>query len=261
MNMVSSPSANTDKGLAAANVKSAARVLSIFEYFERMRVPRTLSEISQDLDYPVSSALALLRSVQAMGYMNYDHVTKAYSPSMRFAMLGRWIHDGLLEGGAIIQMMEHLAGLTGETIALGIQNGLQSQHVHIIQPSQPLSYRPVVGLMRPLLRSAVGKVILAHRPWESVLKVIERINALGVDEGRIFDPDTVLAELAAVKEAGFAYSANVFMEGVAIVAVALPASDSGLPMALSVSGPSTRVSEQAIPELVAQIQATIGQFC
>ncbi len=258
--MPSEQGAGTAKASAAVNVKSAARVLSIFEYFERMRVPRTLSEISQDLDYPVSSALALLRSVQAMGYMTYDHVSKAYSPSIRFAMLGQWIHDGLLEGGAITQMMEHLAELTNETVALGIQSGLQSQHVHIIQPSQPLSYRPVVGLTRPLLRSAVGRVILAHRPRESVLKIIERINALGVDEGRTFDADTVFKELAAVKKAGFAYSANVFMQGVAIVAVALPASDNGVPMALSVSGPTTRVNEEAIPSLVKQITSVISEY-
>lgn len=246
--------------VSASNVKSAARVLSIFEYFERMRVPRTLSEISQDLDYPVSSALALLRSIQSMGYLSYDHVTKAYSPSIRFAMLGRWIHDGLLENGAITQMMEHLASLTQETVALGIQSGLQSQHVHIIQPSQALSYRPQVGLTRPLLRSAVGKVILAHRPKESVLKIIERINALGIDEGRKFDPDSVIEELAAVKDAGFAYSANVFMQGVAIIAVALPAAENTIPMALSVSGPTTRVNEEVIPKIVGQIQDTVSQF-
>jgi IclR family KDG regulon transcriptional repressor len=67
---LSNTGANIEPGSIAAIVKSAARVLSIFEYFERMRVPRTLSEISQDLEYPISSALALLRSVQAMGYMN-----------------------------------------------------------------------------------------------------------------------------------------------------------------------------------------------
>ncbi len=250
-----------EKVPGAASVKSAERVLSIFEYFERKRVPRTLSEISQDLDYPVSSALALLRSVQAMGYLSYDQVTKAYSPSIRFAMLGQWIHDGLVEGGAIKQMMEHLAELTDETISLGIQNGLQSQHVHIIHPSQPLSYRPQVGLMRPLLRSAVGRVILAHRSRESVLKIVERINVLGVDEGRTFDPEAVMEDLAAIRKAGYAYTANVFMQGVAIVAVALPVGEGGVPMALSVSGPSTRVGEQVIPRLVKQINGVIAEFC
>ena len=249
-----------EKLSASANVKSAARVLSIFEYFERMRMSRTLSEISQDLDYPVSSALALLRSIHAMGYLNYDQVTKAYSPSIRFAMLGQWIHEGLLEGGAIKQMMEHLAELTHETVALGIQSGLQSQHAYIIQTSQPLSYRPEVGLTRPLLRSAVGKVILAHSPKDSVLKIIERINALGVDEGKVFAPDVVMKELASVRKAGFAYSANIFMQGVAIVAVALPTRDNAVPMALSVSGPTTRVNAEIIPKLVKQIKETISEF-
>src|SRR5882757_9801985 len=131
---------NSDSPVAKPNadtsVKSAARVLSIFEYFEKVKAPRTLSEISQDLQYPVSSTLALLRSVQAMGYLNYDHENKTYCPSVRIALLGRWTHDRLFQGGPILQMMEHLATLTQETVSLGLLNGLQSQHAHIIQASQ-----------------------------------------------------------------------------------------------------------------------------
>lgn len=255
-----SPDPDIAKTNASASVKSAARVLSIFEYFEKMRTPRTLSEISQDLAYPVSSTLALLRSIHAMGYLTYDQQAKAYTPSIRFAMLGQWIHDQLLEGGTILHLMEHLAAVTQETIAVGIQNGLQSQHVHIIDSSQPLSYRPAVGTLRPLLRSAVGRVLLGQQPDGVVAKIVARINALGVDEGRKFDVATVLADLADVRSDGFAYSANVFTPGAGIIAVALPSREGDVPMAISVSGPVTRLDQTGVPVILDQIRGAIADF-
>ena len=245
---------------AAASVKSAGRVLSLFEYFAKTRTSRSLSEISSDLGYPVSSTLALLRSIQGMGYLNYDQQTKTYAPSIRFALLGQWIHDRLFERGAIIQLVEHLAAITRETVSLGIQSGLQSQHVHIVQTSQSLSYNPAVGTLRPLLRSAVGKVLLAQQPVEAVLKIVARINALGVDERRTFDPQAFLGELDRVRHDGYAYSANVFERGAAIIAVALPAHAADVPMAVAVSGPSTRIDEQAVPGILKKIAGSVGEF-
>lgn len=255
------PSKNsTPKPAPAVNVKSAGRVLSIFEYFEKHRIPKTLSELSQDLDYPVSSTFALLRSMQTMGYLNYDQLNKTYFPSIRFAMLGQWVHDRLFEGGAIGQMMQHLAALTSEMVLLGIQNGLQSQHIHIIPTSHSLRYQPTVGTLRPLLRSVVGRVLLSQQPRGAVLKIVDRINALGIDEGRIFDPQAVLDDLEMVRKDGYAFSANLFTQGAAIVAVALPPRRGDPPMAICIGGPYTRVDEAAVPKLVKQINTVIAEF-
>lgn len=248
------------KDNTAGGVKSAARVLSIFEYFEKMQAPRTLSEISQDLQYPVSSTLALLRSIHSMGYLIYDQQAKAYYPSIRFAMLGQWIQGRLFEGGAIIQMLEHLAAQTRETVALGIQNGLQSQHMHIIDSPQPLSYRPVAGTLRPLLRSAVGRALLSTQPDAVVTKLVERINTLGLDEGRKYKVAEVLADLEEVRRQGYAYSANVFTPGAAIIAKALPAREGDVPMAVSVSGPEGRLKEAGIDNILGQIDVAIKDF-
>ncbi len=256
---MSSPENSASENAVTASVKSAARVLSIFEYFEKRRMPRTLSEISQDLDYPVSSALALLRSVQAMGYLNYDFNTKTYFPSLRFVMLGQWIHEELFKGGVIVQMMEHLSVLTEETVLLGAQNGLHSQHIHIVHASHSLRYQPLVGTMKPLLRSSTGKVLLANQPKAAVLKIIERTNALGIDDGRTYDPKEVFNILQQVRRDGYAFTANV-LEGVSIITVALPPSAGDVPMTISVGGPSTRINEVSVPKLIQQINGAISDF-
>ena len=244
----------------ATSVKSAARVLSIFEYFEKRRTPQNLSEISKDLNFPVSSALALLRSIEAMGYLTYDADTKSYFPSVRFAMLGHWIHSRLLEDSAIVQMMEYLSTVTQDTVLLGMQNGLQSQHIHIVHTSQSLSYHPPVGTLRPLLRSVVGRVLLSRQPKEMVGKTVKRINALRIDEGRTFDLNAVMADLEQVRAVGYAYSASMFEPGAAIVGVALPEVEGSIPMALCIGGPVSRISEEAIPRLVAQIHKVVAEF-
>jgi DNA-binding IclR family transcriptional regulator len=256
--MIEMKDSETNEG--AASVKSARRVLSIFRFFEKVQTPKTLSEISQGLSYPMSSTLALLRSIQTLGYLTYNLETKCYFPSIRFAMLGQWIPERLFVGGGIIEMMERLAAATGEGVLLSVQNGLFAQHIHFIETTQPLSYRPPLGILRPLLRSAVGKVLLAQQPETQVAKVVERTNSTASDDGRQFDTAEVLKELAEVRRAGYAYSANVFTPGAAIVAVALPVREGDLPMAISIGGPSSRVDTKAIPKFLKAIHAAIASL-
>jgi len=59
-------------------VKSARRVLEIFEYFAVTHAPVTLKELSTRLGYPLSSTSQLLKSLQALGYLRYDSATRTY---------------------------------------------------------------------------------------------------------------------------------------------------------------------------------------
>lgn len=243
-------------GDAAGSVKSARRVLSIFRYFEKVRAPRSLSEISQDLGYPISSTLALLRSIQTLGYLTFNPETKSYFPSMGFAMLGLWIPERLFEGGGIVQMMESLAAATRETVLLSVQNGLYAQHIHAVETTQALGYRPLVGTLRPLLGSGVGRVLLSQLPDDQVLKTIDRINA--ADGAEVFVAAKVLKDLAQIRRDGYAYTANVFVPGAASVVAPLPVPDGDVPMTLSIGGPSSRVNRAAIPALVRHIHDAVA---
>jgi len=251
------PMKDPDSNEGAASVKSAQRVLSIFRYFERGRVPRTLSEISQDLGYPVSSTLALLRSIHKLGYLTYNIETKSYFPSLRFAMLGQWIPERLFEGGGVVKMMEGLAIATQETILLAVQSGLYMQQIHVVETTQSLSYRPPNGTLRPLLKSVPGKVLLSQQSEVQVLKVVERSNATQNGGDETYKAAAILKELAQVRRDGFAFAASVFTPGVSNLAVALPVRDGDPPMAISVAGPSSRINKAAIPGLMEHIRAAL----
>ena len=72
-------------------VKSAARVLEIFEYFGDERRALSLKDIVARLAYPQSSTTNLLKSLTTLGYLNYDRATRTYLPTFRVARLGQWL--------------------------------------------------------------------------------------------------------------------------------------------------------------------------
>jgi DNA-binding IclR family transcriptional regulator len=72
-------------------VKSAARVLEVFEYFAGRKTPATVGEVCSALGYPQSSTSVLLKSLLTLGYLSYDSGTRRYAPSVKVASLGNWI--------------------------------------------------------------------------------------------------------------------------------------------------------------------------
>ena len=76
-------------------VKSAARVLEVFEYFAGRRTPATVGEVCNALGYPQSSTSVLLKSLLTLGYLSYDQGSRRYSPSVKVATLGEWIPEEL----------------------------------------------------------------------------------------------------------------------------------------------------------------------
>lgn len=72
-------------------VKSAARVLEVFEFFAGRKTPATVGEVCASLRYPQSSTSVLLKSLLTLGYLSYDGNTRRYAPSEKVARLGNWI--------------------------------------------------------------------------------------------------------------------------------------------------------------------------
>src|SRR5919204_5284479 len=102
--------------MANAPIKPARRVIEIMEFFDRKRRPIGLKEICDGLGYPVSSGAAMLKSLMLLGYLEYDKASRTYLPTMRIAVLGRWVADQLFNEFKMLPLMEELRERTRETI-------------------------------------------------------------------------------------------------------------------------------------------------
>jgi DNA-binding IclR family transcriptional regulator len=227
-----------------AVVKSAGRVLEVFEFFAHRHAPATVSEVTAALGFPLSSTSVLLKSLRSLGYLDHDPRTREYTPTIRFAVLGTWIFERFFaEEGGIPRLMDELQAETGETIVLAMQHGLHVDYIRILQSIRPVRFFIRPGSRRPIHLPAAGKVLLAQQPDAEVAAMLRRVNA--VPGATPVAPRPFLAELARIRAEGFARSEGAVVPDTAMLAMALPVAPGHRPLAIGVSGPLGRMRREA----------------
>lgn len=217
-------------------VKSAARVLEIFELFCECRVPLTVGDVAARLGYPQSSTSVLIRSLQKLGYLSFDSDTRTFSPTVRLAVLGGWVNDLLLIPGTVTRLMQDIREQTGLTVMLGLQNGYYVQYAHVeVGLSKPTHYLRI-GQMRPIGLAALGKILLSLKSDAEVALLLRTMNASMEDSAQRIDVSSLQAELVDVRRYGYARSRGSVVPGRDVVAVQFATPPGVPPLALGVSG-------------------------
>ncbi|MBW8813513.1 MAG: helix-turn-helix domain-containing protein [Caulobacterales bacterium] len=228
--------------MAADAVKSAKRALEILEVFARHRRPLALKEVLDELGYPTSSGSALMKSLVALGYLDYDRERRTYFPTMRIAALGNWVPGVLFGDGPLLGGLEELNRKTGETVILAVQSDLHAQYVHVIHSAEPLQLRVPPGTLRPLARSGLGLVLLSAKRDAEIERLRRRINAAGEGAGQ--SREDMMARVTEVRARGYAFSRNAISPGVGVIAAALPKGPFGRTFAVGVAGRVASLEEK-----------------
>jgi IclR family acetate operon transcriptional repressor len=239
-------------------VKMALRVLQLVGKTGGIGV----SEIARRLGEPKSTiqrSLATLyedgwiRPVEAVGWRRWTVTMKVLSLT------------GALEPVALLRehalpVMEELRRDTHETIYLMVPEFDQVVFVELLESPQPLRAARPIGARAPLHVSSAGKAILAHLPKAEQEAYLKRelecctVNSLA-------DAAALKSELELTARRGYGFSNGEFtLEIRAVAAAILP--HQGRPVgAVSISGPATRLTDDAIAglgEMVAAAARRIG---
>jgi DNA-binding IclR family transcriptional regulator len=229
--------------MSLSPVKSAKRVTEIFEFFADRQRPATLMEVAKALRAPPSSTSALLGTLGQLGYLDYDRHARTYVPTIRAALLGIWVNDLLLSDGTVLRLMYELREQTRETVVLGTQSGPHVQYIHVMH-SQFRQAAPGVasGRLRPLLRSAVGQLILSLKDDKEIVALARRINAEEAPALRV-PPAQLMKTIEACRRNGYGYTEGAATPGHGIVCLLLPAPPHQPPIALGIGTNIPRLRE------------------
>ncbi len=220
----------------APRVKSAQRVVEVFEFFAQRRAPATLTQICAALDYPPSSTFALLKTLRELGYLDYSVDDRTFVPTVRAALLGLWVNDALLQDGTIVRLMYRLRDETGCTAVLGVQSGDQVQYIQVVKGTDASDRTDVAtGAVRPLLRSAMGVVILALKSKTELRALVSRINAREPAPRQV-RLNELLTRIEAYRELGYANSEGLFTPGSGMITMLLAAPQHQPAMVLGLGG-------------------------
>lgn len=202
-------------------VGSLHRALELLELFAVEQRALTVGEVAQRLQYPQSSTSVLLHGLSGLGYLQHDRHARTFVPTLRVSFLGMWLHQRVLVQGSLLDFMEMLASRSGHVAMLAMQNGLHAQYIHIIAArSSRVGLKP--GLLRPICRSAVGKVLLSTMAEAEILRIVRNVNAIDTDFPDPVDARALLEEIAECRRTGFAFSSGSVTPGSSVIATRVP---------------------------------------
>jgi len=240
----------------AGPVKSAQRVLELLEFFAEERRPASVGVIAQALGWPQSSTSVLLRGLAETGYFDHDSRTGMYAPNVRIALAAAWLQEHLYTEHNLLRLMEGVLERTGHTVMIGTRRGVHVRYLHVLQATREGRFVAKTGSLRPLFRSAAGKVLLTTLTDREVAMLLRKANALEVDPAHRLEFAAVRRDIEEVRERGYSISMGTSMPGAAALAVLVPVPRDREPMSLSVGGPMREVKSQR-DELAAVLREAV----
>jgi DNA-binding IclR family transcriptional regulator len=221
--------AEAERG-AAKGHRTVTRVMTILETVAAEPNGVKLAALVSQLDAAKSSVHGLVKGLVAIGYLREE---------AGIYRLGPAITHLLAPGGAGVAatarpVMEELNRQFDETVMMATLVGDSLIYVDAAESSQLIRYSAPLRVRRPLWPTSTGKCFLAHfgdRRRAAYLKA-------GLADAA--EREAAEAELAAVREDGYAFNRGETLPDIS--AVAAPILSGGRALAcLAVAGPTTRM--------------------
>jgi IclR family transcriptional regulator, KDG regulon repressor len=246
-------------------VKSVSRALDIIDIVSSEKNGLGVTEIAKQMDINKSSVYRILSTLVQYGYMEQDEETSRYKLGYKFLELSSKLLESIDLRKEAKPYLQELEKETNEVIHLVVYDQGEVIYIEKLEGTETLRMHSKVGKRAPMHCTAVGKAILAHLPSNVVLDILKRKGMPRHTDKTITDQDEFLKELAQVKQKGYALDLEENEYGIRCIAVPIFDHLGKVIAAVSVSGPTIRMTDERIEQLQArmlqigkQISARLG---
>lgn len=223
-------------------ISSVENVLRVLELL-RGRDSLTLTEVSRSLAVAPSTAHRLLAMLRYHDFVRQDPKSKTYRPGRALLEIALSVTAGIDVRALARPELEALSLRLDETVHLVMLDGATVFFLDSVESRRAVRVTARAGLEMPAHCTAAGKVLLA-RLSEGELR--ERLGAdplPGMTDRSLTTLKALVRDLKSVRQAGYATNFGQSEEGLAAVAVAIPASAGDRELSITVSTPSDRLDE------------------
>ncbi|WP_431972396.1 IclR family transcriptional regulator [Nocardia sp. bgisy134] len=204
--------------------------------------PIGLSELARQLGLPKSTVQRSLATLAELGWIRSDgREATRWVLGERVRVLSEKIDDlGRLREVAP-PVLERLNSETLETIHLAVPETDTMRLVERRESKHALRLVQPIGTRSPLHAASTGKSVLAYLTASEIDEYLDR-ELMSLTPHTITDPDQLRAELATIRERGYAISEQEMTDGIISVAACIRQLGGRPIAALSISGAASRMS-------------------
>jgi IclR family acetate operon transcriptional repressor len=236
-------------GRASGGVQSLHRALDVLEAFATAGGTASLTDVAAACGLPAPTVHRLAATLAGRGYLR-QLPDRRYCLGSRLVPIGAQANAQL--GERALPVLRGLAELTGESANLAVLTQDRAEYVSRAFGTHTMRIFTEVGNRVALYCTGVGKAILAVLPPERAALLVATAPLVAHTPTTITDPAALHAEIVAIRERGYALDEGEMEVGVRCVAVGMPGT---VPMAVSVSGPAARMTDDVVATAVSALRA------
>jgi DNA-binding IclR family transcriptional regulator len=200
------------------SVKSATRVLDLFETLGTWDDGLTHAELADRLAVPKSSLSQLLKTLVPRGYVSLGAEDKRYRLGPRIQALASRKSDVVTLKEVAQPFLERITEITGESTFLNVLEGDSARLVARVIGPQPLVTALALGQIVPLYATAGGKAILAFLPEEMREDYLARIKLEPLTARTVASVDVLRKQLAKVQQDRLSVAVDELVLGITGIA-------------------------------------------
>lgn len=237
-------------------IQSVQRASMLLKAFNTGAPELGVTELSQKVNLHKSTVSRLLATLEHEGLVERVPQSDKYRLGFDFVRLAAHVTHFSDIRSLARSVMTKLVEESRETVHLAVLDGYEVINVEQMSGPHRVSDN-WVGRRTPLHCVANGKALLAFQPTDEIKHVLAGHLPRFTDQ-TITDPDKLRDELTGVRERGYAIAIGEIEQGLNGVAAPVRNGTGATIAAVSISGPSYRVTPDRIPVLGALLVGAAG---
>jgi DNA-binding IclR family transcriptional regulator len=226
---------------ARYNIRVVDRAVSVLNALSDGK-PRTLTELSKELDINSSTTFRLLATLRSHNLVQSEDSTGNYRLGLACLELSRAYHTGNELRQTALLEMKVLRDETMETVHLGVLDDMEIVYLEKLEGLHAIGLMSSrVGRRAPAYCTGLGKALLAHSNPNFIQDNIEQINLQKYTDMTIISQVELLNHLEHIRRRGYALDMGEHEKEVRCVAAPIFDQYGKTVAAISVSGPSGRI--------------------
>lgn len=238
---------------AYPGAQSITRAIAILKRFDDRHQEWGLSELSEHVGLNKTTTHRVLAALESEGLITRNPVSGGYRLGLELVALGGAALRATELHTVARPEMERLAHESGIAVSLEVLNRNQMLVLDEVTSREPAGAPRDMGMRLPLHATSTGKLLLAYRPAAEVDAYLAT-PLLSLTPQTVTEPAHLREALQQIRRQGYAIAREELEVG--FIAMAAPIYDytNNVIAALSLGGPRIGITEERLPELIAQLQ-------
>jgi DNA-binding IclR family transcriptional regulator len=222
------------------SVKSAQRVLRMFELLALHPEGLTINDVSNILSFPQSSTSVLVATLFKEGYLTVDTM-KRYKLGPKLIQLGSVAMETMDISSQGLPYLKKLKEDVQETVFMAVLSSRNLVYVAKIDCDRSIRTTAQPGHSKPLYCTGLGKIFLTFLPESERNSILDHIQFEQVTKNTITNRETLEIQLEKFAKLGYSIDNEENEEGLICLAAPIFGADGLILSAISVAGPKERM--------------------